>query len=78
MVAVAIAMSLNNAFSKKKILDLNVDDISLQSCGLCHILEHTAEVDCNQKNIMRNGLYNYDVAISLHVTSKTNVNNDYT
>ena len=47
MVAITIAMSLNNAFSKKNVIDLNFDDISLKICSLCHILARSAEVDRN-------------------------------
>ena len=55
MVAITIAMSLNNAFTKN-VMDVNFDDISLQTCGLCHILARSAEGDCNQQKHMRNGL----------------------
>ena len=64
MVVVNIAMSLNNAFSKTNVTNLNFDDISLLTCGLCHILARSAEVDCKKQKHMRNGLSNYDVAIS--------------
>ena len=45
-------------------MDLNFDDISLSTCGFCHILVRSAEVDCYQQKNMRNGLENYDVGIS--------------
>ena len=57
MMAITIPMSLNNAFSKKNVMDLNFDGISLLNCGLCHILARSAEVDCNQqKDFVRNTL----------------------
>ena len=55
VVAVSIAMSSNNAFSKN-VMDLNFDDISLLTCGLCHILARSAEVNCKKQKCMRNGL----------------------
>ena len=51
MVAVTVALSLNNVFSKKN-MALNFDDISLLTCGLCNILARLAEADCNQQKHM--------------------------
>ena len=37
-------------------VDLNFDEISLLTCGLCHILARSAEADWNEQKHMRNGL----------------------
>ena len=55
MVAVTIAMSLNNAFSKN-LLWISTLMISPCNCGLYHILARLAEADCKHRKIMRNGL----------------------